>query len=528
MSVTLYDYQHPPLQEIRQHLASGIRAVILNATCGYGKGHTAVYIIESAVNKGKRVVFLVNRKGIVVDQSQRLDKIGLDHGIIQADNPRRKPWLPVQIASIDTLNRREKIPPADLVIVDECHFAASPSWKSILRRYFDSGAAILGLSATPARLDGKSLKDAGFQRMVYGPSPFQMVQMNSTDDSKGSVPIRVFAPDAPNLKGVEKIGGEYNQWQLAEVCMKRKLIGDILGHWLKLGRGRPSVGFAVDKAHGRKLTDEFSAAGVRTAFVEDETPMDERSRCWESLKNGTLEIVWSVGIISYGWDCPPVSCGVDAAPTASVVRFLQRVGRLARALPGKRDSLLLDHSGNTHQFGFFEDERIWSLEDERQGRRKDDENEGPPMRTCLNCFAVVAASFSECPECGTPFVSHKRKIEHVSGELKEIKPERWYKCDACSHKGRLPEGVAYDLFPCARCQTGPLLALASRYDSGQGEVEKKSKYIRWYCEGAHKGYKPGWAGMRFKQVFGHWPPRAWLEEAQTVAAMELSPVGVMA
>src|SRR5581483_11655325 len=108
-----------------------------------------------------------------------LDRLGIEHGVIMSDDPRRKPHLPVHVASIDTIHRREDTPPADLLILDEAHFAVSDTWKKLIA---------LGYL----------------------------------------VPSVVFRPKgAPDLSGVAKTAGEFNKKQLAEVCDKPKLVGDV-------------------------------------------------------------------------------------------------------------------------------------------------------------------------------------------------------------------------------------------------------------------------------------------------------------
>ncbi len=296
MAITLRPYQEKMLEDVRQHLRAGARRVLMVAPTGAGKGSLACRIVTGANKIGKRVLFLVNRRELVKDMSRRLDALQLDHGIIMADHPRRKPWLSVHIASIDTLRNRRQKPAADILIADEAHFAVSQSWVRTFEAYPD--AAVIGMTATPARLDGRGLGRV-FQQMVMGPT----VEELTADGFL--VPTKVYGPPAglPDLSGVGKSHGEYNQKQLSVATNKPRLVGDIVQHWSQMARGRPTVLFAVDIAHSLKIRDAFLSAGVRAEHADANTPSDERDALWDKLADGRVEVVCSVGIVSFGWDC---------------------------------------------------------------------------------------------------------------------------------------------------------------------------------------------------------------------------------
>src|SRR5271165_1267110 len=162
--MTLRDYQVTDLNLIREALRLH-RSVLLVQPTGAGKGTLAAHIVHSAAAKGKNIIFLVNRRAIVTDFSKRLDKLGIEHGVIMAGNP-SKPWLNVHVASIDTLRRRERVPKADLLVLDEAHFAVSDGWKKVLDKYPDTKR--LCMTATPIRLDGQGLGHIA-DAMVTGP-----------------------------------------------------------------------------------------------------------------------------------------------------------------------------------------------------------------------------------------------------------------------------------------------------------------------------------------------------------------------
>jgi len=473
--IRLRDYQLRDLDQIRALIRAGRRRILLVQPTGAGKGTLATFMIQGAVARGKRVIFLVNRRELVKDLSKRLDRLGLDHGVIMGTHPRRKPRLSVHVASVDTLHRRPHVPPADLLFIDEAHFSVSPIYSQVLERY--PTAVLIGMTATPVRLSGEGL-DEIYQDLVLGPSVADLTARGYL------VPDRVFAPGGsqPDLNTVKPSTGDFNQKQLAEVCDRTKLVGDIVDHWKRLAADRKTVVFGVDQQHARHIAEQFRCQGVEAVHVDAETPDAERDRIWEDLDNGPLPVVCSVGVISYGWDHPIVSAVVLARPTQSLALHLQQIGRGKRPAPGKCDLLILDHAGNTGRHGFSDDPRDWSLDGKGVRGRADVDVRALSVRMCRQCWAAFSSTLDRCPYCGAPYQKQARDIETVAGELEEIR--RQQKLDAID-----------------------------AWRERQGQDERRRKYEEWAAEGRAKGYKPAWPAVRFHVVYKTWPPRVWQREA---------------
>lgn len=454
MLPTLRDYQIRDLEAIRAAFRQ-YRRVLLQQPCGSGKGTLASYIIHSmqAKSQTSHALFLVNRRTLVHDMSDRLTRLGVDHGVIMGSDPRRRPWLRTHVASIDTLRRREPPPPADLLIVDECRFAVSDSWKTVLARY--PNAHVLGLDATPQRTDGQGLGHI-FEAMVTGPSVTDLIKLGYL------VPSLVFRGKAPSMSGVEKTAGDYNSKQSSMMCQASAIVGDVVKTWLLRASQLKTVCFAVDQKHAHKIAEEFRVAGVETAVVLDDTPDEERKKIWDAFDGASLRMISSVGVISYGWDHPRCGCVIDAAPTTSVSRAIQRWGRGARPYGSKQHFVLLDHAGNTHAHGLYEDDREWSLT-------------GPAIKpgvtearitTCKACRCCFPTGPDACQFCGAAIVKQAREIKVIPGELEEVKLR------------------------------GPLMPNAS--DEARTRKWRELEDIR-----LARGYKRGWSWYRFQAIFGH-------------------------
>ena len=379
--MTLRDYQASDDARITEAFQSHRRVLYVSPT---GSGKTVVLCkrIQDAVAAGRTVDFIAHRKELIDQCSKKLTDNGIAHGIIMRGQ-RGDGDAPVQVCSIQTLIRREHRR-ADIGIVDEAHHAPSDSYQGALSAY----PFTLGVTATPCRLDGRGLGDC-FDGMVVGSTARELTAAGWL------VPSRVFAPTRPDLQGVHSRAGDYIAAELQAAMDKPKLIGDIVDHWLRLAKGRPTVVFATGVKHSLSIVAAFRVAGVNAAHLDADTPIAERESILADLASNRLSAVSNCGILTEGWDAPIVSCVIIDRPTQSLSLYLQMVGRSLRPYPGKSDCLVLDHAGATLRHGFVADDREWSLDPSvRHGRPKDD---SPAVRVCLNCYMAYESRLGPCP-----------------------------------------------------------------------------------------------------------------------------------
>ena len=253
----LYDYQADLVTAVETKIAAGPCRPIIQLPTGAGKTVIASELISRAAARGDRVLFLVHRRELTKQSSLKLFRFGIDHGIVQAGFPER-PSERVQVASIPTLylraiaSRSRAMPPAYLVIVDEAHHARARTWNRIIDCY--PSASIIGLTATPARRDGKGLGNI-FQEIL---EPVSVRDLTP----KYLVPTIYYAPVRPDLRGVHIARGDYVEAEVAERMNTPRLVGDIVEHIHKIGAGRRTVVFAVNVAHSVFIRDELRRSGT--------------------------------------------------------------------------------------------------------------------------------------------------------------------------------------------------------------------------------------------------------------------------
>lgn len=414
--VILRHYQARAVDAIAAAARARDHAVIAQCATAGGKTPLAAAVAVRAVAKGNRVLFLAHRTELRRQGRDKLVAMGLPAASIAMLGERGADHAaPVKILSIQSAGRLALLPEAEVVIVDECHRAVGPTYKRVLGHY--DRAFILGLTATPDRLDGRPMRQV-FQRIILVANPSELVaQGYLVEPTVWTVPPE----QLPELVDVGHHGGDFDRRALAVAVRKRHLVGSIVEHWLRRAEGRRTLVFASSREHSREIAEAFVAAGVRAVHVDGKTRAVLRKRALEQLAAGEIDVLCSCDIFIEGLDVPSVKCIVLARPTESVTIYLQSVGRALRPWEGIT-ALVLDHAGNARRHGLPTDDRVYSLDGRRKGPSLEVDNFA--TRTCPACFLVTRGSARVCPACGHVFVADPaRTVRTVAGNLVELTRE---------------------------------------------------------------------------------------------------------
>lgn len=412
--VTLRPYQAALVSDIRGAF-SRHRRVLAVAPTGAGKTATFAYIATATANKGNTVIIVAHRAEIVEQIGVALDRMGVRHGRIQPGRVRTGD--PIQVAMIQTLARRlDKVPQPSLLVIDEAHHGVAGSWKTVTNEW--AKAKILGVTATPRRLDGKGLA-AAFDEMLIGPSMADLIRDGFLAGYDYLAP-----PQKADLSGVRMSMGDFAINEVAEIMDKQAITGDAVSHYRKHLNGRPAIAFCVTVAHAEHVAQQFNDAGFRAASVDGTMDKSERRSRIEAIGNGGLQVLTSCELISEGVDVPVVAGAILLRPTKSVGAFLQQCGRVLRPKPDGSRAVILDHVGNVHNHGMPCASREWSLS------IKPKKSSPALMATCKACFKVFIVSpgwkdgQAQCgDEPGCVFaglVSEKKAPEQIAGELETM------------------------------------------------------------------------------------------------------------
>lgn len=400
----LRSYQTKGINDIRQKFDT-CRKVCFVAPCGAGKTLAMAYMARAALSRGKRTIFLVHRRELIQQASRTLTEYGIPHGINGATDHL------IQIASVQTVVRRlAKIGIPDLVILDECHHATSSTWKKCLEYW--ANAYVVGLTATPARLNGQGLGDV-FEGMVIGPTARELIELGFLTPYKYYAP-----PQVADFDGVKITMGDYDGQEIEIRVNKPKVIGDAISHYTKLAPGKQAIAYCASVAHSQNTADAFNAAGITAKHIDGTTPASERDMAIEDFRAGRITVLCNMDLIGEGFDVPTMEVVILLRPTQSLVLFIQQSMRGMR--PDKNNpfktAIILDHVGNVFRHGLPDDPREWSLEG--VSKRKKSEAGTVGIRTCLNCYLCHSPA-PVCPYCGYEYQMTARQLAAEAGELKE-------------------------------------------------------------------------------------------------------------
>jgi superfamily II DNA or RNA helicase len=405
------DFQIKAHDALRQGFKNGHKNQIIMAPTGAGKTYLGLRICYESMLKNKRSVFLCDRTTLIDQTSEVADRYGLkDHGVIQANHWRRRPEALLQIASVQTIAKREFWPQLDVLVVDEAH-TTYKAWTEFAK---STNATVIGLSATPFTTGLGNV----FTNLINATT------MNELTQNGVLVPMRVFSCHKPDMTGAETSGGEWTDRAAEE--RELKIVGDVVSDWIRFGENRKTIVFGATINHCLELCKQFINAGVMAATFTSNTTTKEREMLLDEYRkpNSHLKVLISVEALAKGFDVPDVACVCDARPLRkSLSTAIQMWGRGLRVSPStnKKDCFLLDFSGNIVRFFpdfneiYFNGLDALDAGDKLDKKIRKDEDYEP--KSCPKCG--YKPFLKRCMMCGHEIIK-KPLIEAEAGQMKEI------------------------------------------------------------------------------------------------------------
>jgi superfamily II DNA or RNA helicase len=295
------------------------------------------------------------------------------------------------------------------LVTGNCH-TQHKAWVDFIQK---TDAKVIGLTATPTSVGLGKL----FSNHVNAAT------MNELTKSGVLVPMRTFICEAPDMTGAETSGGEWTDKAAAE--RSAQIIGDVVTEWRFHAEGRKTIIFGASIAYCEELCGRFNSVGINAAVFTSETGDTERDELLKEYRkpDSRLRILISVEALAKGFDVPDVECVVDCRPLRkSLSTVIQMWGRGLRSSPktGKKDCVLLDHSGNVLRFKedyeeiFFNGFRSLDMGEKLDKIVREEPKES---KGCPNCGNQPFSRRCIC--CGFELVKESGTLE-AAGVMREI------------------------------------------------------------------------------------------------------------
>lgn len=392
----LRPYQISAVQDICTVWQQYDRVLYQGAT-GSGKTAIAKQIIEFA---NVPTLFVVHRRELL-EQNQ----------IIFDGNDN------VTIAMVQTLHRRSTdLRQYQCIVIDECHHATSKMYESL----FNTKAKLLGLTATPRRLDGKPLGDK-FQFLILGPTIQQLIADGYLAIPKLAVPPKT-AQLVDKHRGEWKItAGDYNSGAINQFFAdnQKVIYGDVIEHYRQLAQDKPTIVFCPNIKSVYETAQLFKDNGIAAAGIDGSMLPHERSEICNNFRTHDIQCLMSCDLVSEGFDMPDAYAAIMLRPTKSLTTYLQQSGRVLRMKEDKHECIIIDHVNNSGYFGPPWLPRHWSLDGYKQ-RTKVDSLTGLNLKLCLKCGNYVLQACIVCSICGNPFKQKIKAFKTIYEDLKIV------------------------------------------------------------------------------------------------------------
>lgn len=380
----LRQYQVDLENKVRQAYRDGYKSPCIVLPCGGGKSVIVADIAKQTTAKGNRVLFLVHRRELCDQIRRTFIWWGVNMNLCE-------------IYMVQTAVRRlDKLSSPQLIITDENHHCLANTYRRIYDHFPECRR--VGVTATPVRLNGDGLGDVN-DKLIIGVTAKWLIE------NKCLAPYDYYAPSIVDLSGAKISRGEYTASSVEKIMLKKAVFGDVVSYYRSLANGKQAICYCTSVRHSIEMAATFNAAGIEAEHIDAGTNQTERDEIVKRFKDGALDILCNVDLISEGFDVPDCECAILLRPTQSLTLYIQQAMRCMRYRPGKR-AIIIDHVGNYARHGLPDDDREWTLDKKDRSKKKQKSDEvDNPVTQCPECFLTFhtrdenGETVRNCPYC---------------------------------------------------------------------------------------------------------------------------------
>lgn len=384
----LRDYQIEAYNNIRKELKNN-QGVCCVLPCRSGKSYIIKEICDNALKKGSNVLVLAHRRLLLNQHSKLINTCRFESVFTEVNH----------------LGEHGKV---DLIIIDEAHVSAANSYQKVCDYY---NCKRILFTATAKRLDNKPLNLCDV--IINGIDADTLI-------NRGLIaPYELYAPKLDiDLKNVSMSGSDFNNEELAETMLNKKIYGDIIKYYRKLCDGKQALAYCVNIKHSKSICELFNNNGISAKHIDASTPENEREAIIQEFKDKKFTILCNCNLISEGITLPECEACLLLRPTQSETLYIQQACRCLTPMINKK-AIIIDYVGNCYTHGMPTEKRIYS----KQQTKLRNSSREPDLivRECAKCFLVYKGNGRICPYCGFDNGKTKKQIEiEEKAELERI------------------------------------------------------------------------------------------------------------
>lgn len=399
---TLRPYQKRAHDATFEYFSNSDGHPLIVAPVGAGKSLLIGEFIRDACSQYPltRILVLAHNKELLLQNEAELREQWhwAETGFYCAGLGKKVTTAPIIFASIQSIyTKAMEFKAFDLVLVDECHLISDKD-DSMYQQLFkdleskNPKVKIVGYTGTPYRADTGLLTDG----KLFNDIAFEIEMQELIDEGYLCPPITPDVSTKMDITGVGTRGGDYIESQLQKAVNTEPLNAACVDEIVTLGRNRKKwLVFTSGISHCENVTNLLIESGINAAMITGKTPKEERARLIEEYKNGDIQCMVNVAVLTTGFNNPAIDLIAFMRPTRSPVLYVQCMGRGMRTAPDKTDCMVLDFGGVIDELGPIDQINIV--------KKGGGEGEAP-TKECPNCNAIVYAAAQQCEECGHIFV----------------------------------------------------------------------------------------------------------------------------
>ena len=330
--------------------AEGATRALISAATGIGKTYLAAFDSKNY----KKVLFVAHREEILHQAAISFKNVrnSDDYGFFNASEKCNN--KSIIFASVFSLGKKEYLNEKyfspnyfDYIIIDEFHHAVTDQYKKIVE-YF-TPQFLLGLTATPERMDGRNIYELCDYNVPYE------ISLKDAINKGFLVPFHYYGIyDATDYSKLPIVHGKYDEKELTKAYIGNEKRHDLIHKYYLKYRSKRALGFCCSREHAEEMAKEFCNKGIPSVAVYSNSNSkysEDRAIAIEKLIRGEIKVIFSVDMFNEGIDIPSVDMVMFLRPTESPVVFLQQLGRGLRRSKGKEYLNVLDFIGNYEKAG---------------------------------------------------------------------------------------------------------------------------------------------------------------------------------